>query len=254
MKAVETEDLTKKYDSLIALDHLSLEVEEGEIYGLLGPNGAGKSTCIEILTGQTKPTSGSAKVLDVDPVADPVEVRRRIGVLPEREDPPSFMTPREYFDFVAEVRDVDLDGEAQRWAERLGFAEKLDTLNIDLSRGQKQKVMLAQAFVHRPDLVFIDEPLTNLDPVVQERVKRMITEYNDDGKTIFLSTHDINVAEEVCTRVGIIQSGELTATRDVEELRSEGGRLIDEFLDEVEVELTGQQPRQTEKKIEGGDG
>lgn len=237
MNAVETKDLTKTYGDLVALDGLSLEVGEGEIYGLLGPNGAGKSTCIEILTGQSKPTSGSARVLDVDPVEHPVEVRRKIGVLPEREDPPSFMTPREYFDFVAEVRDVDLDGEAEKWADRLGFREKLDTLNIDLSRGQKQKVMLAQAFVHRPELVFIDEPLTNLDPVVQERVKRFVEEYNEDGKTVFLSTHDINVAEEVCSRVGIIQHGELAATRDVEELRSGGGRLIDEFLDEVDVEL-----------------
>ncbi len=237
MNAVETKDLTKTYGDLVALDGLSLDVEEGEIYGLLGPNGAGKSTCIEILTGQSKPTSGSARVLDVDPVENPVEVRRKIGVLPEREDPPSFMTPREYFDFVAEVRDVDLDGEAEKWADRLGFREKLDTLNIDLSRGQKQKVMLSQAFVHEPELVFIDEPLTNLDPVVQERVKRFVEEYNDDGKTVFLSTHDINVAEEVCSRVGIIQHGELAATRDVEELRSGGGRLIDEFLDEVDVEL-----------------
>lgn len=235
MNAVETEGLTKKYGDLTALDGLTLEVEEGELFGLLGPNGAGKSTAIEILTGQTKPTSGSARVMGVDPVKNPVEARSRMGVLPEREDPPSFLTPREYFDFVADVRKVELDGKVDEWAERLGFDDKLDSISMDLSRGQKQKVMFAQAFVHEPDLVFIDEPLTNLDPVVQERVKDFVVEYNDEGKTVFLSTHDITVAEEICTRVGIIQNGKLVAEKDIEAVKESGSSLIDEFLKEVET-------------------
>jgi ABC-2 type transport system ATP-binding protein len=235
MNAVETDGLTKKYGDLTALDGLSLEVEEGELFGLLGPNGAGKSSTIEILTGQTKPTSGGARVMGVDPVENPVEARRRMGVLPEREDPPSFLTPREYFDFVADVRGVELDGSIDEWAERLGFSDKLDSISMDLSRGQKQKVMFAQAFVHEPELVFIDEPLTNLDPVVQERVKGFIVDYNEKGNTVFLSTHDITVAEEICTRVGIIQDGRLVAERDVDEVKSDGSSLIDEFLDEVEA-------------------
>ena len=235
MNAVETEGLTKEYGDLTALDGLTLEVEEGELFGLLGPNGAGKSSTIEILTGQTEPTSGTARVMGVDPTKNPVEARSRMGVLPEREDPPSFLTPREYFDFVADVRDVELDGKVDEWASRLGFDDKLDAISMDLSRGQKQKVMFAQAFVHEPDLVFIDEPLTNLDPVVQERVKDFVVEYNEKGKTVFLSTHDITVAEEICTRVGIIQNGELVAERDVEEVNQSGSSLIDEFLNEVET-------------------
>jgi ABC-2 type transport system ATP-binding protein len=235
MKAVETDELTKEYGDLTALDGLSLEVEEGELFGLLGPNGAGKSSTIEILTGQTKPTSGEARVMGVDPTEKPVEARSRMGVLPEREDPPSFLTPREYFDFVGDVREAELDGSVDDWAERLGFDDKLDSISMDLSRGQKQKVMFAQAFVHEPELVFIDEPLTNLDPVVQERVKEFIVEYNDAGNTVFLSTHDITVAEEICTRVGIIQDGKLVAERDVAEVKREGSSLIDEFLDEVEA-------------------
>jgi ABC-2 type transport system ATP-binding protein len=235
LNAVETEGLTKEYGDLTALDGLTLEVEEGELFGLLGPNGAGKSSTIEILTGQTEPTSGTARVMGVDPTKNPVEARSRMGVLPEREDPPSFLTPREYFDFVADVRDVELDGKVDEWASRLGFDDKLDAISMDLSRGQKQKVMFAQAFVHEPDLVFIDEPLTNLDPVVQERVKDFVVEYNEAGKTVFLSTHDITVAEEICTRVGIIQNGELVAERDVEEVNRSGSSLIDEFLNEVET-------------------
>lgn len=235
MNAVETDGLTKEYGDLTALDGLTLEVEKGELFGLLGPNGAGKSSTIEILTGQTKPTSGTARVMGVDPVENPVEARSRMGVLPEREDPPSFLTPREYFDFVGDVRGVELDGRIDEWAERLGFDDKLDSISMDLSRGQKQKVMFAQAFVHEPELVFIDEPLTNLDPVVQERVKEFIVEYNQAGNTVFLSTHDIKVAEEICTRVGIIQNGRLVAERDVEEVKDEGSSLIDEFLDEVDT-------------------
>mgnify|MGYP000662716349 FL=1 len=235
MNAVETEGLTKKYGDLTALDGLTLEVEEGELFGLLGPNGAGKSTAIEILTGQKKPTSGTARVMGADPVNDPVEARSRMGVLPEREDPPSFLTPREYFDFVADVRNVELNGKVEEWAERLGFEDKLDAISMDLSRGQKQKVMFAQAFAHEPELVFIDEPLTNLDPVVQERVKDFVVEYNEKGNTVFLSTHDITVAEEICSRVGIIQNGKLVAEKDVEAVKQDGSRLIDEFMDEVEA-------------------
>lgn len=234
MNAVETDGLTKKYGDLTALDGLSLGVEEGELFGLLGPNGAGKSSTIEILTGQTEPTSGEARVMGVDPVENPVEARSRMGVLPEREDPPSFLTPREYFEFVGDVRDVELDGQVDEWASRLGFDDKLDSISMDLSRGQKQKVMFAQAFVHEPELVFIDEPLTNLDPIVQERVKKFIVEYNHRGNTVFLSTHDIKVAEEVCTRVGIIQDGELVAEKDIAELKENGEDLIDEFMNEVE--------------------
>ena len=232
--AVETDGLTKRYGDVTALDDLDLAVPEGELFGLLGPNGAGKSTTIEILTGRIQPTSGSCRVLGVDPVEEPVRARGLMGILPEREDPPSFMTPREYFDFVADVRDLDdVDDRIETWADRLGFTDALDTINMDLSRGQKQKVMLTQAFIHEPDLVFIDEPLTNLDPIVQERVKNFVAGYNEDGNTVFLSTHDINVAEEVCTRVGIIDGGRLVGERDVAELREGESDLIDEFITEV---------------------
>ncbi|GGL20932.1 ABC transporter ATP-binding protein [Halarchaeum grantii] len=235
MNAIATADLRKSYGDLTALAGLTLDVPSGELFALLGPNGAGKSTTIRILTGQLRPDAGSASVLGVDPVEDPVGVRERIGVLPEQESPPSFMTPREYFDFVASVRGIDDDALSERvetWAARLSFREKLDTLNTDLSRGQQQKVMITGAFLHDPDLVFIDEPLVNLDPIVQETVKRFLESYRDDGNTVFLSTHDIDVAAELCDRVGIVREGDLVATRRPAEL-GEGERLLDVFLREV---------------------
>ena len=233
MTAIETEGLTRRYGEVTALEDLSLTVDEGELFGLLGPNGSGKTTTIEILTGQLTPTSGSATVLSHDPVAEPLAVREAIGILPEREDPPSFLTPREYLQFVGDVRDLaDVAGRIETWADRLSFSHKLDTLATDLSEGERQRVMLAQAFVHEPSLVFIDEPLVNLDPILQEEVKDHLQEYCDAGNTLFLSTHFVDVAEELCTDVAILREGELLATRDPRELAGEE-TLLEYFISTV---------------------
>ncbi|QCC52364.1 ABC transporter ATP-binding protein [Halapricum salinum] len=233
MTAIETEGLTRRYGEVTALEDLSLTVDEGELFGLLGPNGSGKTTTIEILTGQLTPTSGSATVLGHDPVAEPLAVREAIGILPEREDPPSFLTPREYLQFVGDVRDLaDVAGRIETWADRLSFSHKLDTLATDLSEGERQRVMLAQAFLHEPSLVFIDEPLVNLDPILQEEVKDHLQEYCDAGNTLFLSTHFVDVAEELCTDVAILREGELLATRDPRELAGEE-TLLEYFISTV---------------------
>jgi len=231
MTAVETADLRKEYGNVLALDGLDLSVERGELYGLLGPNGSGKTTTIEILTGQRTPTTGSASVLGVDPVAEPIEVRRSVGVLPEREDPPSFLTPREYLAFVGEVRDIEsVEERIDRWARRLEFRGLLDTLSTDLSEGERQRVMLAQVFIHEPELVFIDEPLVNLDPLMQAEVRRQLREYCEAGNTLFLSTHFMEVAEKLCTRVGILAGGRLVAERDP---RALDAGLLETFATEV---------------------
>jgi ABC-2 type transport system ATP-binding protein len=237
MTTIRADDLSKSFGAVVALDGLSLAVGAGELYGLLGPNGAGKTTSIRILTGQLAPDAGAVSVLDADPVTDPVAVRRRIGVLPEQASPPSFLTPREYFDFVGTVRDLDDGVVADRtdeWTDRLGFAEKLDTLHTDLSRGQQQKVMITATFLHEPAVVFIDEPLVNLDPIVQERVKQYLRAYVGDGNAVFLSTHHIEVAQQLCTRVGIVREGRLVTERDPAALEPDES-LLDVFLTDVEA-------------------
>ncbi|NIB99549.1 ABC transporter ATP-binding protein [Halobacterium sp. R2-5] len=247
MTVIEAASLRKAYGDVQAVDGLGLTVDRGEVYGFLGPNGAGKTTTIEILTGQLRPDAGSVDVLGTDPTTDPVETRRRAGILPEQQSPPSFLTPREFFEFVGRVRDIDDETLAERvetWSQRLGFAAKLDTLCADLSRGQQQKVMLTQVFVHEPDVVVIDEPLANLDPIVQEQVKRHVESYARDGNAVFLSTHNIDVAEDVCSRVGIVANGRIVAEHDVE---TTGPGLLDVFLDEVD----GADPRDT--PTAGGD-
>jgi ABC-2 type transport system ATP-binding protein len=231
MPAVETTNLRKEYADLIALDGLDLAVESGEFFGLLGPNGSGKTTTIEILTGQRTPTDGSASVLSIDPVSDPVGVRESIGILPEREDPPSFLTPREYLSFVGDVRGIDgVEERIEEWARKFEFRGVLDTLSTDLSEGQRQRVMLAQVFIHEPDLVFIDEPLVNLDPLMQATVKTHLREYCASGNTLFLSTHFMEVAEQLCTRVGIIADGQLRTERDPATLDA---GLLETFATEV---------------------
>jgi len=235
MAAIRTSNLRKTYGDVTALADLTLSIDRGELFGALGPNGAGKTTTIKVLTGQLQPSGGSAAVLGHDPVAEPVETRRHVGVLPEQESPPSFLTPREYFDFVGTVRDIPddvVDERVAEWTDRLSFAEKLDVVSTDLSRGQQQKVMITQAFLHEPEVVFIDEPLANLDPIVQERVKEYLREYRDAGNTMFISTHHIEVAEEVCSRVGIVSGGELIADRRPAELGADE-TLLDTFLENV---------------------
>ena len=233
MPAIETSDLTRRFGDVTALDGLSLSVESGALFGLLGPNGSGKTTTIELLTGQRKPTSGTATVVDHDPATEPMTVKRAIGILPEREDPPSFLTPREYLTFVGEVRELrDIDARIEEWADRLDFSGILDALATGLSEGERQRVMLAAAFLHDPDLVFIDEPLVNLDPIMQEQVKTHLADYCAEGNTIFLSTHFVDVAQELCTSVGIVTDGRLVATCDPREFDDD--ELLEFFVEEVD--------------------
>ncbi|PSP78857.1 ABC transporter ATP-binding protein [Halobacteriales archaeon QS_7_69_60] len=238
MPAIQTRALSKRYGDVVALDSLSLAVGDGECYGFLGPNGAGKSTTINILTGQLVPDDGEARVAGIDPVETPVEARRHVGILPESGRPPSFLTVREYFEFAAATRELDPATAADRveaWAERLEFAHKLDTLCTDLSQGERQKVLITQAFFHEPPVVFIDEPLTNLDPIMQERVKGFFETYRTAGNTLFLSTHFVETAAEVCTQVGIINRGRL-----LEELRPrnmDGDALLDRFFASVDEDV-----------------
>jgi len=238
MTVIRTNDLRKSYGDVAALDGLSLSVEAGELYGLLGPNGAGKTTAMEVLTGQTLADAGGASVLGVDPETDPIGVREQVGVLPEKEPPPSFSTPREYFRFVGAVRgmaDSEVDDRTETWAQRLSFAEKLDTLSTDLSRGQQQKTMIAGAFLHEPEVVFIDEPLANLDPIVQERVKRFLRNYREAGNTVVVSTHNVEVAAELCSQVGVVNAGKLVTEVVPSELGADE-TLLDVFVEHVDDE------------------
>jgi ABC-2 type transport system ATP-binding protein len=218
---ISAKGISKSYDGKQALESISLGVEEGEVVGLIGPNGAGKSTVMQVLTGQLPRNSGEAQVLGQDPEDDPEGLRERLGILPEREDPPSFLTGNEYLHFVSDVRGADIDKE--RWVEMMELEGKMEKETRLLSKGERQKLMFIQALFHDPEALFIDEPMINLDPRIQERVKERISEYASGGGVVLLSTHVIPLAEELCDRAYVVEDG-----RTVEELS-----VADEDLSEV---------------------
>ena len=228
---IDARDLSKNYGDVTAVDHVNLHVDEGALFGLLGPNGSGKTTMIRMLTGQTKPTAGSATVLGIDVTKDPIGIRARVGIIPEQETPPSFLTAIEYLEFVGAVRKIpEIGTKGDWWFDFLDFADKKNVLCKDLSRGTRQKLMFAQAFIHEPTLALIDEPLINFDPIMQDLVKDYLATYVKKGKTIFVSTHILEVAEEICSDFAILHKGTLLHTGTVAELTSRGEHLPAYFL------------------------
>ena len=228
---IEARNLRKEYGEVVAVAGIDLAIAKGELFGLLGPNGSGKTTIIRLLTGQVQPTSGSVRVMRIDAAAHPVEARAGIGIIPEQETPPSFLTAEEYLRFVGEIRSVDdIEEQCDWWFSYLDFGDARTRLCKDLSRGTRQKLMFAQAFLHRPPLALIDEPLINLDPVMQRKVKDFLTDYVGAGNTIFLSTHILAIAEEICTGIAILNRGELLFTGSPEELRERHEDLEGFFL------------------------
>ncbi|HVP95129.1 MAG TPA: ABC transporter ATP-binding protein [Methanoregulaceae archaeon] len=237
---IEAKDLTKQYGDIFAVDHISLSVPKGALFGLLGPNGSGKTTMIKILTGQTRVTGGSATVLGIDVMTDPVGVRSLVGIIPEQETPPSFLTAEEYLFFVGAIRKIpDIPEAASWWFRFLDFEDKREVLCKDLSRGTRQKLMLAQAFLHRPVLALIDEPLINFDPIMQKKVKEFFVSYVRDGGTIFISTHILEIAEEICTDFAILDRGKLLYTGTIGELNEKKQHLSEFFFSRIQEDSHG---------------
>ena len=240
---VMAKDMAKKYGDFIALHPLNVEVHSGEFFGVFGPNGAGKSTFIKLLTGQLRPSKGQIEVLGVNAVSDPQKVKANIGIVPESESPPSFLTPTEFLEFVARLRRVeDIETKVEHWLDWFGLDEKRDTMCKDLSKGQRQKVMLAAAFIHKPKLLFLDEPFANLDPIYQRKCRKWLEQHVADGGTIFLCSHILEVAERMCTRVAVIDQGRVLAAGTLDDLRQKPSedledifiRLVGESVDEIE--------------------
>ncbi len=228
---IRVEHLKKYYKEVKAVDDVSLNIDEGEIFGIVGPNGAGKSTIVHLLTGQIKPDSGTIMVLGIDVEKNPEEARKNAGIIPEQEVPPSFLNSEEYLNFVSEIRKLDNSEEAKKqWFELLEYADESKKLTKDLSRGTRQKLMITQAFFFRPKIAFIDEPLVNLDPLIQRKVRKFLKGYAKKGNTILLCTHVLSLAEEICDRVGFMKQGKILHIDSVKSLVKKYGSLEKAFV------------------------
>ena len=206
---VSAVDMAKKYGDFIALHPLNVEVHAGEFFGVFGPNGAGKSTFIKLLTGQLRPSKGRIEVLGVDAVHDPQKVKANIGIVPESESHPPSLRRLSSWNSSPVCGVDDMKAKVEHWLEWFGLQEKRDTMCKDLSKGQRQKVMLASAFIHKPKLLFLDEPFANLDPIYQRKCRVWLLDHVAEGGTIFLCSHVLEMAERMCNRMAIINDGKV---------------------------------------------
>jgi ABC-2 type transport system ATP-binding protein len=234
--AISTRDLSKRFRSHAALRGLNLEVPRGVVFGYLGPNGAGKTTTIRILAGLIGPTSGTATVLGNDMVERCEEVQRRIGYLPGEFVGYPDLTGSQYLRYLAHLRGGVDWSEVERLAKRFDLA--LEKRFKTLSHGNKQKLGIIQAFMHRPELLILDEPTTGLDPIMQREFLALLGETRADGRTVFLSSHILSDVEAVADTVAILRGGELVVTQSVDALRSQAMRRLElTFAGPAPIEL-----------------
>ena len=233
--------LTKRYGDFLAVNDLNLEVGKGELFGFLGPNGAGKSTSIRMLIGLLQPTAGTACVAGYDVAREPLAVKQSIGYLAERAFMYDKLTGREFLRFVAGLYRVPRDRQAQRidrLLELFDLAEKRDELIESYSKGMRQKLGIAGLLIHQPQVLFLDEPTNGLDPKSARLVKDVLRQLCDQGTTVFMSTHILEIAEHMCDRVGIINQGKLVAQGTLAELRQRS-EAPGSSLEDIFLELTG---------------
>ena len=232
---IEVKGLKKAYGDFLALDDVDFEVREGRFFGCFGPNGAGKSTLLKILTGQLNPTSGQATVLGLDPSKVPLDVKAAVGIVPEVESPPSYLTATEFLQFVGTVRKVpDLDSKVSHWLEFFDLLGSSGTLCRDLSKGMRQKLMLSAAFIHEPKVLFLDEPFINLDPIYQRKLRDQLINFKQSGVTIFLNSHILDIAQKLCDEFIILNKGKVVAYDTAQALQARGEDLEAVFFRLVE--------------------
>jgi ABC-2 type transport system ATP-binding protein len=239
--AVELKDVTKRYNEIVAVNKLSLRIGQGEIFGLLGPNGSGKSTTLKMLLGLVTPEFGSVTVLGLDVTKDPVGIKCLTGYVPESANIYEFLTGIEYLDFIADVYSVPAEEKKQRITEYLK-ALQLEGREGDMinsySDGMKKKISLISAFIHKPKLLLLDEPLNALDPRSARIVKDFLHQLKGQGVTTIMTTHVLEIAEAICDRIGIMYQGQLLALGNMDELRKTAS-LPGSDLEDVFLKLTG---------------
>ena len=239
--AVELKGVAKRYGEILAVDNMDLTINPGEIFGLLGPNGSGKSTTLKMLLGLVQPDYGSVNVLGLDVQKDAVAVKQLVGYVPESPRLYEFLTGIEYLDFIGDIYGMKTEEKSARINEYLKALE-LEGREGDMissySGGMKQKVALISAFLHRPKLLVLDEPLSGLDPRSAKIVKDLLHELKAQGVTTLMSTHVLEIAQAICDRIAIMYHGKLLALGSMDELRKKAS-MPGSGLEDIFLKLTG---------------
>jgi len=238
---IHTEGLTKHYGELVAVDNVNFDVQPGEIFGFLGPNGAGKTTTIKMLVGMLKPTSGKVVIGDIDALASPLEAKAILGYIPDRPYLYDKLTAMEFLQFVGglyAMTQAEVVHLGDELLEMFELSEWSDQLIENFSHGMKQRLIMSAALLHKPKVLVIDEPMVGLDPKGARLVKRIFRQLAESGRTVFMSTHTLEIAEEVCDRIAIINKGHIIAKGTMDELR-QSDAANDGGLESIFLELTG---------------
>jgi len=237
--AIKVYDLTKRYPNILAVDRMSFEVYRGEFFGFLGPNGAGKTTTINMLTGVTKATSGNAFILGHEVTKEPVKAKEHIGVVPDASSVYDEMTAWDNINFSAKLHSVSREKRASRAKELLELFGLYDRRNDRVgtfSRGMKKRLMIAATLVHEPEILFLDEPTTGLDVQSSRQVRGLVKELNRKGTTVFLTTHYIEEADQLCQRIAIIARGKIIIADTPEKLKTmvQAEQIVEVSFDRTE--------------------
>ena len=236
---IEGRGLRKVFGDLVAVDGIDIQVPPGSWFLFVGHNGAGKTTTIRMLSGLLAPSAGTVRLAGIDPRKDPIGVRRVMGYLPERFEPYDYLTPREYLRFAADVYRLPEEVARRRIESLLDLFELSEhgsKILRGFSQGMRKKVGLSAALIHDPPVLFLDEPTATLDPPTSHLIRRLLRRFCAEGKTVFMSTHILGLAERECDRIGILHRGKISLTATPDELAR---RFPGRSLEEVVLELTG---------------
>jgi ABC-2 type transport system ATP-binding protein len=239
---IKLTNLSKRYGSFTAVNAINLQVPPGELFGFLGPNGAGKTTTLRMIAGILRPTGGSVHIGGIDIATNPIAAKSKLGFIPDRPFIYEKLTGTEFLRFVAGLYDQEgpvVEHRARELLALFDLEEWRDELVESYSHGMRQKLIISSAFVHRPDVIVVDEPMVGLDPKAARILKDLFREYTNRGHTIMMSTHTLEVAQTLCDRIGIIQGGVIRACGTMDELRAdaEAGAT---GLEQIFLKLTGE--------------
>jgi ABC-2 type transport system ATP-binding protein len=237
---IQLENITKKYADFAAVDRLNLSVNKGEVFGFIGPNGAGKTTTIKMIGGILKPTTGTVTIAGIDMLTEPEKAKSKIGFIPDRPYLYEKLTGMEFLRFTAELYGVSENGfdkKARAHLEMFSLADWSDELIESYSHGMKQRLIMSAALIHDPEVIIVDEPMVGLDPAAIMMVKQLFKDLAQKGFTVFMSTHTLKVAEDICNRIGVIHKGRLIASGTTRDLQREAN-VTDADLEKVFLSLT----------------